>query len=63
MDVNETLRELRRLADLILNTPERDIAASELAEHFAALDDWLCRGGFLPAAWQRGPEQPHERSA
>ena len=28
-------------------------AADSLAEHAAALDQWLSKGGFLPAAWSR----------
>lgn len=53
MDPETTLKEMRRLADLILNTPERDIAGLELAEHVQALDGWLTRGGFRPADWDR----------
>ena len=30
---------------------ERD-AASEAIEAAAALDAWMCQGGFLPTAWQ-----------
>jgi hypothetical protein len=30
---------------------ERD-AASEAIEATAALDAWMCQGGFLPTAWQ-----------
>jgi len=30
---------------------ERD-AASEAIESAAALDAWMCQGGFLPTAWQ-----------
>jgi len=26
----------------------------ELIEHFEALDEWLSRGGFLPADWNKG---------
>jgi hypothetical protein len=31
-----------------------DVAAAEatLATAFLQLDDWIARGGFLPAAWQ-----------
>jgi len=28
------------------------VAGWDLAEAFTALDDWLRRGGFLPADWQ-----------
>lgn len=26
----------------------------EIIEHFEALDEWLSRGGFLPADWNKG---------
>ncbi len=50
MDVNETLRRLR---EAIQN---EQIAgdgsyADEIAELFAALDEWLTRGGALPSDW------------
>ena len=33
--------------------------AKRLAELFAALDEWIKRGGFLPAAWKpKAAEQP-----
>lgn len=48
MDPHENLAEQLRLADLILATPERDVAAVELAGHVRALDEWRRRGGFDP---------------
>lgn len=27
--------------------------AMELAEHVEALNEWITRGGYLPAAWNR----------
>ena len=58
MDPNATLEQLRQLAVQVLN-PDRedalvDEAAEEMAELVRALDDWISRGGFLPAAWSRG---------
>ena len=35
------------------NAAEILMYAEMLAERFQALDEWLTRGGFLPAAWQR----------
>lgn len=29
-------------------------AYGEAAELFAALDQWMCNGGFAPWAWQKG---------
>lgn len=55
MDPNATLRELRRLAEIVANhigqVNSRD--AQELAEHFQALDVWLLSGGFLPQSWHK----------
>jgi hypothetical protein len=51
---------MRRLADQIVKLADADghpqtIAdkGAELADHVAALDAWLTKGGFLPDAWQR----------
>lgn len=44
MDPNETLR-LMRLA------VKDDL--DQLADLFEALDGWLSKGGFLPAAWRQ----------
>lgn len=59
MDIDAALRTIRALT-----TPEAVDNASEcadiavlrdayvtLAEHVAAMDGWLSRGGFPPAAW------------
>lgn len=58
MDPNETLGRIRELVDQLLypEQPDTDmrvieVRADRLAEHFRALDEWLVRGGFLPAAW------------
>jgi len=49
MDPNATLSEIRSIlgsSDLELPDYER------LADLTAALDEWISRGGFLPAAWE-----------
>jgi hypothetical protein len=60
MDVNATLAEIRTLAALITDDQQacgdadlatRADAATELAERFAALDEWITRHGFLPTDW------------
>lgn len=54
MDPNETLRLLRlTIAQMRVdeNPDIRKAHAAEVAEYFEALDEWLSRGGFLPAAW------------
>lgn len=58
MDPNATLRDLR---DLVREESlDGDWAAETAAERCAqyaelltALDEWLSKGGFLPAAWVR----------
>lgn len=56
MDPDETLTLLRatigtvRAADSAFAAA---VAAGVLADHAAALDEWLSKGGFLPAAWSR----------
>lgn len=56
MDVNEALREMREaIAQWHLRGDvEGALAAADtIAEKAHALDEWLSKGGFLPAAWQR----------
>lgn len=45
MDPNETLKNLRKYAS---------DTGGEFGEQFEALDEWLSKGGFLPADWQTG---------
>lgn len=51
MDPNATLARLRTLAALAFPTLAEII---EMAELFDALDTWMSKGGFLPAAWSVG---------
>jgi hypothetical protein len=54
MDPNANLEEMRRIAGRAeRNEPEPNDHA-RICELVDALDDWLSRGGFLPAAWARG---------
>ena len=58
MDVNATLRELREaLAQWNLrgDTAGALDAAATIAEKAQALDEWLSKGGFLPADWSLPP--------
>jgi hypothetical protein len=54
MDPNAALANLRAALD-----PERgdspgfEDALDDAIEAFAALDEWLSKGGFLPAEWAR----------
>lgn len=45
MDPDQALKDLREMI--------RDTEDLDLIEQFEALDDWLAKGGFLPADWQR----------
>lgn len=52
MDPNANLAEQRRILARF-NADEASLADAErLAELVAALDEWISRGGFLPAEWQ-----------
>lgn len=61
MNPNEALRVLRNAVHVHQNADpdtacdEADIKASAetIAESFAALDEWITRGGFLPKAWAK----------
>lgn len=60
MDPNETLKMARAAASAIHSAdfdvgPDAEermaLAATELADAFTALDEWLSKGGFRPEAW------------
>lgn len=50
MDPNATLAELRAL---VMDGGAEFEDPQRAAELFNALDEWITRGGFLPAAWTR----------
>lgn len=61
MDPNAALREIRETCNMVLNCTDAEhpketcvcIAhAANLAESFDGLDNWLSKGGFVPAAWK-----------
>jgi hypothetical protein len=58
MDPEAALAEIRRhMAELRLqyarsHYAEAAEAAVDMADSFAALDEWLSKGGFAPAAWK-----------
>lgn len=61
MDVNETLRLMREaLSEFEDTRGGYDSAAinasSDMRDRFVALDEWLSRGGYLPADWNHGTE-------
>ncbi|AGT12989.1 hypothetical protein KAYACHO_85 [Mycobacterium phage KayaCho] len=52
MDPNATLNELRALCARVSADQRLSQADVERgAELFTALDEWLCRDGFLPTDW------------
>jgi hypothetical protein len=54
MDPDATLKALRELAAQTthgLDSESLSVIAYQQAELFAALDQWLQSGGFLPDAW------------
>jgi hypothetical protein len=55
MDPDATLAMLRDLAESVGEYHDSDLGgvAHELADLFGALDQWILRGGYLPAAWER----------
>lgn len=65
MDPNANLEEQRRIVARIFTLADSEFFgtrenrkllaqdAERLAELAEALDVWISRGGFLPAAWQR----------
>ena len=63
MDPNATLNELRETAQYVkqltydgsieIGTDEMERFLGEMVDHFQMLDEWLTRGGYLPAAWER----------
>lgn len=63
---NWVLAEARSAVDDFRNATsvsEVERAASKLADNFDALDDWLLKGGFLPADWLLAIRVPQEDAA
>jgi hypothetical protein len=59
MDPNATLTRLRELVAAERRGPLTPDQGRDFAELFDALDEWIVRGGFLPADWTPfGGERP-----
>ena len=56
MDPDETLRRIRAIVQKTLYSDEESTLEElgELTELVEALDGWVSKGGFLPAAWAKG---------
>lgn len=55
MDPDQTLERIIETAEFILGGTAGDMfeeSAEELAQQVLDLNEWLCRGGFRPKAWQ-----------
>jgi len=57
MDPDTNLTEQRQLAKDILIDDDNLLSTVDLGQRLAdlvqALDEWICKGGALPKAWQR----------
>lgn len=56
MDPDTALRKLRDAVRRLDHSSEGQAQQADVdsaVDHFEALDQWLCRGGFLPHDWQR----------
>lgn len=65
MDPNANLRQQREIVRIHNTLEGSDIQLSprimdRLVELVEALDEWLTKGGFMPDAWKRGPEDAHD---
>ena len=53
MDPDETLRIMLEHAALLADDEDASEDAYRLADAVLALDEWITKGGFLPARWTR----------
>lgn len=59
MDPNENLRRQRDMVEITLRNQEGYVDpgdALELIQLMADLDEWLTKGGFLPAEWGKAQQ-------
>lgn len=56
MDPDKLLAEALETAKALIEASdaghELDASATYLADRLLSLDEWLCKGGFLPHRWQ-----------
>ena len=63
MDPNQLLKDAREACQHWSEGERGDydlVAYDELVRTFEALDEWLCKGGFLPREWERNDFLPHQ---
>lgn len=58
MDPDENLKQQRRISAALMYQIENDRKVEDadvlrLSELVIALDEWIAKGGFLPAAWRK----------
>lgn len=66
MDPDEALRHLLETARFVLGGEAGDMfeeSAEELAQQVLDLDEWVRKGGFLPAAWRRASKPQKDGGA
>ncbi len=51
MDPNETLEEIRQAIQSLRDGDDPHETADMMASYFEELDDWLCKGKYLPEEW------------
>lgn len=52
MDPTEALAEIRAAIEEAEGNAPEGSEFEALIIHFKALDEWLCKGGFLPLDWK-----------
>ncbi len=53
MDPDEALRRIREIVKRVNENDNFESDVPELGNLVQALDEWLTKGGFLPALWHR----------
>lgn len=56
MDPDVCLQKIRELIVELRGSSKistTEACADEISEHFEALDEWISKGGFMPADWAR----------
>ena len=53
MDINTAIATIRQADEIAPSYTEaqRSLLLGDVLEAFAAIDAWLSKGGYLPAAW------------
>jgi|SRR5688572_14386578 hypothetical protein len=60
MDPNVTLANIRSILTVSQTRELSEDVVQELIEHVEALDEWITKGGFLPAEWVTVPATSYD---